>query len=164
MTGAETGLLALLAAGGLAGAGLVAARSRRKRDDDEFAEAARVESVPVAPTAGVQPAIESAVPAAAAPEPFAERMTEPSDRRFAAPAGTPVGTVPSGEEREALLQRMVAAPPDEANPFTSLRSRRKRARLILQHQAHVQETQGEKPFDWRTYRPAGAGARVREDA
>jgi hypothetical protein len=36
------------------------------------------------------------------------------------------------EERDALIQRMVAAKPDRANPFTSPIQRRKRAKLILQ--------------------------------
>jgi hypothetical protein len=35
-------------------------------------------------------------------------------------------------ERQALLKRMVAAKPDRANPFTGLRQRTRRARLILQ--------------------------------
>ena len=36
------------------------------------------------------------------------------------------------EERSALLERMVAARPDKANPFTDRRARLHRARLILQ--------------------------------
>lgn len=36
------------------------------------------------------------------------------------------------EDRDVLLRRMIAAAPDRANPFTSYRARRKRARLILQ--------------------------------
>ncbi len=36
------------------------------------------------------------------------------------------------EERKALLDRMVAAQPDRANPFRSRKARRHRARLILQ--------------------------------
>lgn len=36
------------------------------------------------------------------------------------------------EERDALLKRMLDAPPDKANPFRSRRARLKRARLILQ--------------------------------
>lgn len=36
------------------------------------------------------------------------------------------------EERDALLLRMLEAPPDKANPFRSRRARLKRARLILQ--------------------------------
>jgi hypothetical protein len=134
--GAEAGLIALLAAGGLAGAGLIVARSRRKRGDDEVFEAPAERgttpaNVPVATSGAV-----------------AATRSEPAAERFVVPAGT----VPSGTDREALLQRMVAAPPDEANPFTSPRSRRKRARLILQHREHLQQTQGAGSFDWRTYR------------
>ncbi|MBD3773991.1 MAG: hypothetical protein IE921_10475 [Rhodobacteraceae bacterium] len=36
------------------------------------------------------------------------------------------------QAREALLRRMTEAEPDRANPFTSFKARRKRARLILQ--------------------------------
>jgi hypothetical protein len=57
---------------------------------------------------------------------------------------------------------MVDASPDEANPFTSPRSRRKRARLILQHRAHLEQTQGAEPFDWRTYRSTETRPRVTE--
>jgi hypothetical protein len=38
----------------------------------------------------------------------------------------------SYEERSALLQRMIDAKPDRANPFTDRRARMRRARLILQ--------------------------------
>jgi hypothetical protein len=42
-------------------------------------------------------------------------------------------TVPENyEERSALLDKMVNARPDKANPFTDRRLRMKRARLILQ--------------------------------
>jgi hypothetical protein len=42
-------------------------------------------------------------------------------------------TLPASfEERNALINRMVAAKPDRANPFTSPIQRRKRAKLILQ--------------------------------
>lgn len=61
------------------------------------------------------------------------------------------GPIPIREDRRDLLETMVAAPPDEENPFTSRKARIRRARLILQHREHLQ-TQG-KPFDWRTYRP-----------
>jgi len=36
------------------------------------------------------------------------------------------------DERSALLQRMIEAKPDKANPFRNRKSRAKRARLILQ--------------------------------
>lgn len=38
----------------------------------------------------------------------------------------------SFEERDALLKRMMDAPPDKANPFRSRKARLKRARLIIQ--------------------------------
>jgi hypothetical protein len=146
ISGAEAGLLALLAAGGLAGAGIMVARSRRKRDDDEIAEA----DLGRADTFSPEPV--------QTPEPVALRQPEPAGEPFAMPAGE----VPSGAEREALLEQMVHAAPDEVNPVTSPRSRRKRARLILQHRAHLQEAEGGEPFDWRTYRSAETESRVKE--
>jgi hypothetical protein len=138
LNGGEAGLLALLAAGGLAGAGIMVARSRRRSDDeDDTAES-------VSQGAVITPAT--------------PRESEPIIQRVAIPAGQ----VPAESEREALLQQRVAADPDEANPFTSPRSRRKRARLILQHRAHLRETQGAEPFDWRTYRSTQTASRAKE--
>jgi hypothetical protein len=46
-------------------------------------------------------------------------------------------TIPATfEDRNALINRMVAAKPDRANPFTSPIQRRKRAKLILQSLGH----------------------------
>lgn len=84
--------------------------------------------------------------AATSPEPAFKRdvvlepvatpvVTPPSGTRFAnlSPADLAEdGPVPTGEAREALLARMVAAAPDAANPFKSPQGRRRRARLILQ--------------------------------
>jgi hypothetical protein len=141
LTGVEAGLVALLAAGGLAGAGFMLMRSRRKPEDkDDDVDAAGTAPVPFVTT----PAMQVAAPAGvSAPEP--ERSAQPS---FA----LPTVAVPTGAEREAVLERMVAAAPDEANPFTSRKSRRKRARLILQHREHLQRNPAAEPFDWRTYR------------
>ncbi|HQS98128.1 MAG TPA: hypothetical protein PK823_16720 [Novosphingobium sp.] len=47
-------------------------------------------------------------------------------------ATTPAVAPASASERETLLDRMVFAAPDAANPFTSRKARRRRARLILQ--------------------------------
>jgi len=41
------------------------------------------------------------------------------------------------EERSALLDKMVAAGPDKANPFTDRRQRLRRARLIMQSLGHT---------------------------
>ncbi len=66
------------------------------------------------------------------------QIREPARERSPnlAPAGATVAlprTIPATyDEREALLQRMVAAKPDRANPFHSPRARRHRARLIMQ--------------------------------
>lgn len=63
------------------------------------------------------------------------------------------GPLPTGEAREQLLRDMVAAEPDESNPFRSPKSRRRRARVILQHREFLQRQGSDARFDWRTYRP-----------
>ncbi|WP_395392016.1 hypothetical protein WBP07_14250 [Novosphingobium sp. BL-8A] len=133
------GVIGLLAALGVAGAGVaVMLRRRRKEPEEEY--------------------VEGYVDDFAEPEPSPIAMADP----MALPTNPPArlgpssealaaGPVPLGDDRRELLEAMVAAEPDEANPFTSRKARMRRARLILQHREHLQ-TQG-KPFDWRTYRP-----------
>jgi len=127
---------------GLGLAGLFAMR-RRRRDEAEFADP------PYEPAAG--PAAEPvAEPLAANPASTLPAMASAS--AFAMPEGP----VPTGAARQRLLDAMVAAPPDEANPFRSLPARRKRARIILQAREHRLREQATQPFDWRTYRsPTG---------
>jgi hypothetical protein len=86
-----------------------------------------VQPTSVAPVAPLKPLF------AFTPAPEIERKVE----RVAAPALS--GAVPHGEARLALLDRMVAAAPDEANPFTSVKARRKRARIILQSREVAQQ-------------------------
>lgn len=129
------GAIGLLAALGIASAGIFA-MARRRRDDHED-DSTDTYSVPdPAPSAMADPMALPANPPA---------RLGPSTEALAS------GPIPIGEDRRDLLEAMVAAPPDEANPFTSRKARIRRARLILQHREHLQ-TQG-KPFDWRTYRP-----------
>ncbi len=139
------GVLGLLAALGVAGAGIAAMLMRRRKVLDEHADhawPAASTSVydfasiqPLEPAAEARPA-EAGVPIARA-GPSSEALSQ--------------GPVPLAEDRQALLDAMVAAAPNAANPFTSHKARMRRARLILQHREHMQ-MQG-KPFDWRTYRP-----------
>lgn len=141
LTGAETGLLTLLAAGGLAGAGFLAMRSRRKRDDGDEIGTIRVERAPLTPAPDLAPA----------PQP----RLDPAPDAFKKSMGAAVdGPISTGTERAALLDRMVAAPPDEANPFASLKSRRRRARILLAHREAGAQT-GES-FDWRSYKSSTA--------
>jgi len=163
------GILALLAALGIGAAGFAAMRSRRQRtDEDRVAEGAAVEPVAVADPEVVtnEPVVERApvaVPAAATAAYVArpEQPREPERIATELPLATGAastqdvlgeGPVPTDHvARAELLDRMVAAKPDEANPFTSRPRRRRRARVILQHREHLQR-QGQ-PFDWRTYKP-----------
>ena len=74
------------------------------------------------------------------------------NRKAPAPLAGTIGDM-SAEERTRLIDEMVEAEPDEANPFIARPARRKRARLILQRMEHEQRQNSNAPFDWRTYRP-----------
>lgn len=127
---------------GLGIAGFVATR-RRRRDEAGYGE--------------VHEADPADAPTTSIPDELAVRPQERVDA-VPAPAATgsafvmPGGPVPSGDARERLIDEMVAAEPDEANPFTSAKARRKRARILLQAREHDQRQQATEPFDWRTYR------------
>jgi hypothetical protein len=77
-----------------------------------------------------QPAPVSAFDWDSAPAKAQETARPLSSRGAAVPL--PARLPDSYEERDALLQRMIDAPPDRANPFTDRRARLRRARLILQ--------------------------------
>lgn len=49
--------------------------------------------------------------------------------------GVTPARVATQTEREALIERIVASPPDAANPFTSRKARRRRARIMVQSMA-----------------------------
>ncbi len=86
-------------------------------------------------------------------------------REVAIDANAPIPVDRKG--RDALLNAMVAAPPDKANPFRSAKARRHRARLIVQGQAYRQAEQARtaKPaFAWDAQRPASAEQTQREPA
>lgn len=174
-----TGIVGLLAALGIAGAGAVAMR-RRKVAVMEAPHSDRVARAPLEPERRSSVATDMAR-VSPAPAPFvaqqriasprptsAEIMSAPAPRVAAAVDTPPVaagrpGTslgvlkaigdrpVPHGEDREALVRRIVAAEPDGANPYRSRKARRRRARIQLKHHETLQ-SRGE-PFDWRTYKP-----------
>lgn len=148
--GAEAGVLALLAALGLGGAALLAARTRRRRPYMTDEEAVMAEAVAADPL----------MPSAASP--ILPAYSQYEDDHIAAPslrAEIPAGPIPRGEDRDSLLRRMVAAEPDEANPFTSRKARLRRARLILQRLEHERSASGDTSgFDWRTYQPSRVDA------
>lgn len=66
-----------------------------------------------------------------ATRPVAERPVE-TERPAAATNMANRAAPASADERAELIERMVAAAPDDANPFTSRKARRRRARLIMQ--------------------------------
>jgi len=123
---------------GLGIAGFIA--TRRRRGDKEMVES---DYEP-------DPEFVAEAPVTSIPEELAvhepDRKPEPTSFEM------PEGPVPTGEARNRLIEEMAAAAPDEANPFTSYKARRKRARIILQSREQRQREQGAEPFDWRTYR------------
>lgn len=126
--------------------------------------AAIAESAPSPTTAAVVPTTRP-VASVAEPAPLAEPMPvthhEPSRALQANGAAVPLpARLPeSYEERSALLQRMIDAKPDRANPFTDRKARMRRARLILQ--SFGRRFDGAKPWidlsDYRENWPELAG-------
>jgi len=131
----ETGLIVggLAALLGIAGAGAFLASRRRRPADESLDTGAPTE--PLMPLAEAAPVMARAMPT---PAPAWNGASISS------------GPVPTGEAREALLSRMVAAAPDAANPFVSNKARRRRARIILQGREQ-RERNGRQPFDFRNY-------------
>ena len=87
---------------------------------------------PIAETPVAEPIVETPMAA-----PTMLRRREPNPVAGALPSDGAAVDLPAKapenyEERSALLERMVAARPDRANPFTDHRARLHRARLILQ--------------------------------
>ena len=123
-------LLALLALAILA-AGLLFLRRRHP-------VAAEVEETPVVADTAEEPSpVYAAEPVAepVAPTPIRRRDANPVAGALpsdGAAVDLPAKLPESYEERSALLDQMVAAKPDRANPFTDRRARLRRARLILQ--------------------------------
>ncbi|QSB44695.1 hypothetical protein IDJ81_00385 [Tsuneonella flava] len=141
-------LIALLAAGGIGAGTYLLLRSRSRRRAPALATAAPVRPRQPAPSAA-EPAfdrepqvtaldapVQAASASRTASQPtafagtYAPYRSEPATDRGAVPL--PDELPQTFEERDALLQRMIAAAPDRANPFRSPRARARRARLILQ--------------------------------
>lgn len=127
--------LALLGVLGAAGF----AASRRKHQRVAMAQYEVIEPQPRAPSVDAPAVIDDNAPVVTGtPTVNYAWATAP----VPAPAMGDDGPVPTGAEREALLARMVAAAPDAANPFTSHKARRRRARIILQAREHRQAEAG----------------------
>lgn len=165
------GIVGLLAALGAAGLGIAAMRRRR---DDRMTEEAEYEAEPLELRDVAEP-IPSVAPAApvAAPAGFVTTMDRSAARptSYGAAANTAGAILASSpmpqtaDERRDLLERMVAAEPDEDNPFTSHKSRMRRARIQLAHREQAGDAapvQG-RNFDFRDYRSPGQAARNKSD-
>jgi hypothetical protein len=140
----EIVIASILGVLGLGIAGFVATRRRREDEHEEIHETAVIEE-PVA-----------RIPAPLAMTPRAPEVDLSQARPPLSAATLAAGPVPTGEERQQLIEAMVASPPDSENPFTSRAARRKRARIILQARAHRQSQQPGDAFDWRTYKSQAA--------
>ena len=77
-----------------------------------------------------------------------------------APVG---GQLDDGDADEVLLERMVLAAPDAANPFHTRKARRRRARKLLSERRSALRVAIGTPFDWRSYQ-ASAGRRAAGEA
>jgi hypothetical protein len=97
--------------------------------------------LPKNPEPAALASVEPVVPEASVPAPVVRNPVTPIGSRTVSEPGLPHAgaaiALPrkmpeSFQEREALIERMVAAGPDRANPFTTPVKRRKRAKLILQ--------------------------------
>lgn len=155
----DTGWLIPLALGGIAlGGGIAYAATSGKRrrkiqpaDPVAYREARNEVRAPVREPVATS-ALASTIPATAMPLPDARVEETPTARRtFQEPVRMPSGPIPTGTERQALIERMVAAAPDASNPFHSRKTRRKRARILLAAAEHRQRTAATEPFDFRKY-------------
>lgn len=155
------GLLGALGLAAVGGVAFAASRRRRRRAEEmdydtveqTYAEQPVAYEAPMVQThepARTTPVVPATSFAAAAPAPVMAPATAPGmARNTSAPRanGDPVALpseVPQTfEERDALLKELVAAEPDRANPFTSVRARARRAKLIMQSLG--QDFQNRKP-------------------
>lgn len=118
-------LFALLAAGGIGLAAVLLMRNRRRGSVPQIERPVVAAPLPLDREPEVTPLDEA---------PLRDTPVEPSRPLPTDGAAVPLpAELPANPgERRRLLQRMIAARPDRANPFHSYRARAKRARLILQ--------------------------------
>ena len=134
--------LGALAALGIVGLGVFATR-RRRTILTEDGTSAIIEPIDATPAIVSQPAY--------ATYDLAEPAVENARAIPGHSVSIPDGPVPTGDARQRLIDRMVDAAPDAANPFTSVKGRRHRARLILQAREAEQQRAGQDGFDWRNH-------------
>jgi len=144
----------LLAALGLGGIALFAVRRRRRQPDEVEPAMVAEEPIPVVPPRAAQIPAPAFTPARAFTAPVmtlqqSTQQTRPMWQEPRRAATAPVSA--QANNRQALLERMVAAEPDANNPFTSAKARRRRARLMLQSMDDQRwdNTELSPGFDWR---------------
>lgn len=136
-------LAGLAGALGLGAIGLFAATRRRRVEPADALVEYEPLAAPAAPVAVATPKPATLVAPAFTPM---ARWSEPR-----VPLAQPADSRALSLNREALLERMVAAEPDANNPFTSGKARRRRARLMLQSMESNRWDDAELApgFDWR---------------
>jgi hypothetical protein len=120
---AFAGVLGALGLAGVGGIALLASRRRRKELAQPASQAVDESAIDSAARSGAEPA--AAMPSATPRQPIPPVVQGD-------PVPLPARMPTTFAERDALLKRLIAAPPDKANPFTSPRARARRAKLILQ--------------------------------
>lgn len=133
----------LEAAGAIVVIGLIGYAFTRRREEDEDVTQPYETLAYEAPPEPVEAAPVMAAPVMETPAPVPTTASV-----------LPAGPVPTGEARAALLEKMVAAPPDDANPFTTAKARMRRARMILNTRNQAIRDSATETFDWRTYKPS----------
>ncbi len=112
----------------LGGVGLAVSRRRRVYAED----------VDFVPPVATRPSLRPQPERRVAPPMPPERPSTPTCAMSAASTRT-------ASEREALIERIVASPPDDANPFQSRKARRRRARIMVQSMAARSEVPTTRP-------------------
>lgn len=122
------GALGLAAVGGIA---FASSRRRRRRALGQEAYEPTYDEATIVEEPVYEPAIVEPTPVVAPKPTYVAPAMASTAYSGGDPVALPSDVPPTVEERVALIDRLVAAEPDRANPFTSRKARAKRARMIV---------------------------------